>query len=856
MAKVVSSYSSVVRGVSEQVAQDRHPGQHFEQINMVSDPVRGTVRRHGSRLMAEKNIGAGTITDAVKTLLRTYREHSFFMNGTEYSLVYRSAPSTGATLPLAFCFNKDTKTWLNVVIDSDASMSAYKNQGLASITNVGKYLLAAGNNLIPAYTQVDNYAAHTNQGVAWVRAGAYSRTFKLSIRRKTDNAVFNASYTTMASSYPTLLNTSDIPSGASDYQKQVNDRVYAWQSASNKWIGDAFKDQQPENIAQKLADQFSAAGYTNLAVNGSTIVFDNISYIAGEDSGDGSLLRVVYNEIETPDRVSTVHFTDKLVKVRAKGQTDAYYLKAIPEVPGQYFGSVTWTEAPAVVITPTSAFMMGLLSADNGTLYLAATQARLAAISGLAAPPAYGATQAGDLAAQGNKPYFLDHPVSMLTVFQDRLMVVSNGVVFGSKTGDYFNWFRSSMLSLKPDDPVEGYALGSEDDIISRSVTYNKDLFMFGIRKQFAISGRTALTPQSMSIATAASERNASFCQPEVLGNILFYGRYQTARDQQGPSKFSGAVAQFQLGVFQDTPETSSASPQLDKYIRGRVTEMAVMGAPTTLFARTDGRDDGLYVFRFLDQPGTQAREFDSWSRWEWDYAAVGHVVGMVGYQSSLNVYTVKSDGINLWLGAEEFVMDSALSDTPYLDSQRTAAAYEADPGFIRWNSPGVVTANAAVALDGSSDRRLLGSVIPTATEYNKFKAQYTDFMSGAVVGVLYDSVVDITPPYVRDQNDRAIVNGNLTVTQYAVSLIDTAGLDAVRTSENMDTTVAKFNGRVLGRANNFIGRQPVTDTTIQVPCAKGNTRHRMKFVSRTWLPMGISAIEWTGQFFNNARRV
>ncbi|BAP15839.1 putative tail tubular protein B [Ralstonia phage RSJ2] len=852
MTKVVSSYSSVVRGVSEQVPQDRHPGQHFEQVNMVSDPVRGTVRRHGSRFMAEKNLGAGTITDAVKALLRTYREHSFFINGTEYSLVFRSAPSSGATIPLAFCFNKDTRAWLNVVIDSDASMNAYKNQGLASVTNVGKYLLAAGNGLIPSYTQVDSYAASNTRGVAWIRAGAYSRTFRISIKRASDGAAFSAAYTTMASSYPTLLNTSDIPVD-SNYQKNVNDRVYAWQSASNKWIGDAFRDQQPENIAAQLKNQLVAAGFVNCDVNGSTIIMENVSYIAGEDSGDGSLLRVVYNEIENPDRVSTVHWTNKLVKVRAKGQTDAYYLKAIPEVPTQVYGPVTWTEAPAVTITPTQAFMLGQLSADGTTLFLAATQARLAAISGLSAAPAYGVTAAGDLAAQGNKPYFLDHPVSLLTVFQDRLIVVSNGVVFGSRTGDYFNWFRSSMLSLKPDDPVEGYALGSEDDIISRAVTYNKDLFMFGVRKQFAISGRSALTPQSMSIATSASERNASFCQPEVLGNILFYGRYQTARDQEGPSLFSGAVAQFQLGVFQDTPESSSASPQLDKYIRGRITEMAVMGAPTTLFARTDGRDDGLYVFRFLDQPGTQTREFDSWSRWEWDYANVGHLIGMVGYQSSLYAYTMKSDGTNLWLGAEEFVMDSAVSDTPYLDSQRTATQYEAGTGFLKSAAP---RSNTSAAIDRSSEYGLLG--VPIAN-YSTFKGQYVPSritLDQLVVGVDFDSFMDITPPYVRDQNDRAIVNGNLTVTQYAVSLIDTAGMDAVRTSENMDTTVAKFNGRVLGRVNNLIGRQAVTSTTIQVPCAKGNLRHRMKFVSRNWLPMGISAIEWTGQFFNNARRV
>jgi hypothetical protein len=29
-----------------------------------------------------------------------------------------------------------------------------------------------------------------------------------------------------------------------------------------------------------------------------------------------------------------------------------------------------------------------------------------------------------------------------------------------------------------------------------------------------------------------------------------------------------------------------------------------------------------------------------------------------------------------------------------------------------------------------------------------------------------------------------------------------------------------------------------------------------MQLVSRKWLPFGLSAIEWAGQFFSNARRV
>ena len=56
--KVESSYDSLLRGVSQQVPQERAIGQHTEQVNMLSDPVNGLARRHGSVNLAEQALPA------------------------------------------------------------------------------------------------------------------------------------------------------------------------------------------------------------------------------------------------------------------------------------------------------------------------------------------------------------------------------------------------------------------------------------------------------------------------------------------------------------------------------------------------------------------------------------------------------------------------------------------------------------------------------------------------------------------------------------------------------------------------------------------------------------------------------
>lgn len=857
--KVVSSYQSVVRGVSEQVPQQRHPGQHYEQVNMLSDPVHGLARRHGSVTLDERLIDSSNLmTPSRVAWARNYREYSFFVAGTEYSLVYQAYErSAGDALPFCFVLNKDTGKFLNVNLVDPAALAPWIDGGVSAITTVGQFVIMAAQRLGPGYSMSDPFKDHSQQAVAWVRGGAYSRTYTLKVTRASDNTQFTATYTTMASSYPNLLNTSDIPATNpdgtvnKDYQKLVNDRVYAYNSAVNKWVGDAAADIQPQNIAQKLVDSLTSQGFVNIGRLGGTVYFDNVTYASADDAGDGSLLRLVFNEVDDVSKLSGVHAPGKVVRIKAKG-ADPYYMVATGDQSGSTTGSwqtVTWEEAAAQVVTPGQVFALGAVSPDGKTFHVAATPAALAAATGLAVP-GYSTSKCGDSATRGAVPYFFGRRITLLTVFQDRLVIVANGVVFLSRTGDYFNWFRDSAISVKDDDPIEVYALGAEDDIIHRSVTYSKDLFMFGERKQYAISGRVALTPKTAAIMAAANERDSTHAQPCVVGNLLFYGKYAASTSQIGPSQYAGAVSQFQLGLFQDTPETFKISQQLGLYLHGRPTELAAMSSPSTVFLRTDGYDNGVYVYSFIDQPGSQQRAFDSWSRWQWA-PEVGQIIGMSAYKATLYVFVLRIRGAETWVACEKFTMDSTLSDRPYLDMQRRAMDYMANVGFLgkTANAP----ANGAVGATG--DIMFMGASL------SGFDAFWQDMLGGAsdpnaYVGMEFDSYVVPTQPFTRDQNNNSIVNGRLVVTRYSVSVSETGGMLATLRANGTEKQVLYFNGRLVGHSNNLPSRQPVTTTVLNVPAGRSNMEHTIKLQSVRWLPLTVTAMEWVGQFFNNARRV
>lgn len=123
-------------------------------------------------------------------------------------------------------------------------------------------------------------------------------------------------------------------------------------------------------------------------------------------------------------------------------------------------------------------------------------------------------------------------------------------------------------------------------------------------------------------------------------------------------------------------------------------------------------------------------------------------------------------------------------------------------------------------------------------------------------VGVMYPSCVTPTNPYVLDRNEKAIVNGRLTLGRIGVSVTDTGGMTCDVETANGTSRTLNFNGRLLGRISDQIGRQPIVTTSVNATIGKEVRECKYTLGAKTWLPLTITAIEWTGQFFNNARRV
>lgn len=933
--KASGSYVSLVHGVSQQVPQNRRPGQGTEQINMLPDPVQGLTRRHGSRWTAEKDLGFAASNMAVATTdTANWRTIEYSNAGNEYVVMIRTgAKPSGSPLPPLIAYNRTTGQFLTYTRnEEDTTLDALELGGISAATAVGSYLFLAGNNLIPIATSSNLWSASSNQqkAVVWVRGGAYSRTYSVTAT-KTDDTVVTFSYTTPTSSYQGTLDTSNVPVYAADpaggtssdtesayitedppgsgqyryqpayaawaptsmvvkrgattmtnvypaapannneysynvttdshvyfhssnllaldvtltythvktitnpiYTKLVGDITNEYNTAVTQWIGTAAEAIQPVNIAESLRLAAVAAGLTTATRQASHVIFDNVKALSVSDGGDGSLIRGVANEVSSVDQVSDIHAVGKVVKVRARNSQESFYLTATAKdntAAGNYT-EVIWVEGCGTRHTINFAFVYATVSGNN--IYVASDADRLNDILP-GTHPTYAVSTVGDNDTSP-LPFFIGRKITYLGMFQDRLMVGAGAVVRASKIGDYLNFFRSSVLTVPADDPLEMLSQGSEDDELRHSVLYDRDLVIFGAKRQYAISGRIALTPTSANMATMSSHADAASMPPLSVGGVIFYAKL---------GESSSSVHQIEPGLNPESPETYLVSSQLDTYLSGAACEIASHAKPAVLFMRTKAARNSLFVFHYLDSK--EGRKQDAWHRW--DFATeLGPIIGMSSTPNGLLVYTLRSANNTLWVVADLCPLTASLSQYPYLDSLRTWATVAADTGSLR---PATPVGPWRVAFDHTSQWKLLGGDLDEATGLLAEYPSATGLWAGALMTTAYTP----TNPFIRDRNDTVVTTGRLVVTSFVVSTAKSSGFSSTVVSQT-GTDAREYNGRIMGDPNNVIGRVPITDTQQSVMIGRETREYTLTLSARTWLPFTITSLEWVGQWFNNTRRL
>lgn len=887
--KTQDTFQSIIKGVSQQAPNERLEGQMADQVNLISDPVMGLVRRNGMVLVTQQSVNADPLHDPDDAIADSYsfRVFSFAVGRNEYDLHYRSRPRVGAEnsyhLPFVQAFAKQGAVgFLPTITDPlDTAMSTYKDGGFSSMVVLGRLLLLSGNTQQPVVTTVDRWGDFANQdkAVVYVRTGAYKRTYTVTAKNRSTGTTATASYTTPSSAYPGNLVVDDLDPSDPDYQAHLNNRIYAFEDAQNQWTVTAAAAIVPSAIAEQLRLQLVAGGMTGWTRADNYLYNADIEYaVTADDTGDLQVL-VTHNDTDSEQHLSPRHYDGKIVKVTPiKGSDNYYFLEASTEG-GEAFGEVQWRETAGTQITVSDMFAFATI--ENEKLFIASSPAKLAALvlateSVTIGVPQYAQSQAGDTSTGTGfgLPAFATRPIDLLAVFQDRLIVGTGNILRVSATGDYLNFFRASALTVPKTDATEMFASGTQGDVIHKAALYDRNLVFYGDNYHYILAGRGAFDPENPAFSVLAQIKGTGRSQPAQAGDKVIVLK-------EDSEQAACQVMQMSAGVWQDAPQTDNISKPLRTYINGTPAEMVCLTDPSFLFVRTEfinrsqgayplARPFGLYTYSFMDDNANRVHE--SWSAWEWA-AALGTAVGISQSRggNSIYLYTMAINqgaaGPVRSLLVQEATPRTQPSGMPYLDGLQPASSVA-----------GVLTPDADYRVQGAvrtvSDASH-SAVTPVADDFNRWNLRPTapysagdmppqevdslrwsgvhgwgadwlaqhpgQTLDGVWTGMHYVGYVDLTSPVMRNHEDRARLYGHLTLTKLKIATKGTGGIAGdYAWKGGVKRSLYDEGGytQLKQDYSMFVGRE--------------SSEVQLRISSVEWHPLNITSIAWQGDWKNN----
>jgi hypothetical protein len=297
--------------------------------------------------------------------------------------------------------------------------------------------------------------------------------------------------------------------------------------------------------------------------------------------------------------------------------------------------------------------------------------------------------------------------------------------------------------------------------------------------------------------------------EPQAVGNRIYFvsdrGKYKTVKE------FFAIGDGYQF----DTEDVTAHVPE---YIEGNIIKMVGNTSINALFILTTGDNSGglsntVYVYNYFDKSNERVQS--AWSKWEFNGDVIDLSInntqlsflikrktgtdtnGRAIFQTYLETIELAYDELEQVHGYPVFVDSYEYRDIPYEESEL---------------NPGEITKKLGV-----------------------------HYYKGYIIPVLYE----FSPFQVRDRDGTAYSSGRLQLKRLNIEYYDTTNFIFEVETLARETRTRLFQGRVLGRLDNLIGKVPVTTGRYSAPIMgrsgavkvriRNNEIYGFKFQSATW---------------------
>mgnify|MGYP003664110530 FL=1 len=805
---VSGTLGSLLQGVSQQPASIRNDGQVTEQINMVSDVVRGLTSRPSTELVAYNTVATAGLAFRNVTV-----------SGTRFQMGYKAG-----------VLEVIDELGVNRTVTLDAGVSSYIGTAMeVYVYDDVTYLLNRDKvTLMDTNTATQTALVQKDEGLVTSLGGEFSHTYTVSLEYS-DGTIATGTYTA-----PDGTATGDASQTASTY---IVDQLDISLSAH-------------ANI--KVGTLITTSGST-LRITGAPDLKVTVT-----DGSGGTLLRSQSNSAKNLTDLAKFAPHGTLVRIEGgTGEEDDLWMRFNVEgaAVGASFGSEgIWQEwynpYEETEFDLTTMPHVIVYDGTNFTVSKGNWQGR----------------RVGD-STTNPVPSFVGNMIRDINGFQSRLVVIAGPHVVMSRTNIEVDFWKESASAESASDPIDIMSTAQTEFVLEWIVPFDRDLILFADYSQFIITGSIALTGSNASLVQTTNFEMGNAARPASTGRTLLFpfsnGSYAGVKeffssagtDASDAASITQVQDEYMLGtVTKLTASTnfSFVTVQTDNAAESK-----------TLFVHQyyyDGDSKAQASWSRWDFPYDVINVFFAGSQlYILMYDAVlGYIQTTLDLDIPSNIYTgypIALDIVDLYTAADSS-SDYVLSDYITVDYVE-AGVTSTQKTYIDlpWSNASIVqgencavpgqTVSAEVSLKADGTYRYLMSdttVPATASVY---------------AGLTYTSLVKPTMPFIRDRAGAAIKASKLVVTEFVVYFEESGYIDSAMSSKYRAASLVHSNVEIVTAYDpddpNGTG---IRSGQYVIPWGERSDWSELTVSSDDVRPLTIIEIEWIGQVLTRGRRL
>jgi hypothetical protein len=575
--------------------------------------------------------------------------------------------------------------------------------------------------------------------------------------------------------------------------------------------------------------------------------------LKASDGYDGQSIRPVKGVVSSLTDLPTIATHGFIVKVQGNTATefDDWYL-TFEANSGSGFGPGVWKETVAPNIDyklDPSTMPHVLVRESNGTFtFKQFTWAPRAA---------------GDVNSAPN-PSFVGSAINNITVFRNRLVLLSDENVIMSAADEFERFFPETVQTVLDSDPIDLTCGGNQVNILLAAVPFASTLLLFSRHGQFRMDSGSLtvqpLTPKSANITAMTTFELYDGVDPVAAGRTIFFpiprGEYSGLREYFLPDTTSPVPA---------SDEVTSAVP---RFIPSDVAQMTATVSEEAVALVAKSQPNRVYLYKFFFQ-GDQKLQ-SAWSYWE--VSGAKSILGLQFVDSDLFCVVEYADGVYLEkVIARPENVDSGTEFELLVDRKATEASCTValtNPAGLDLQStitlpyPRNTTAQMVVV-----GRQFTGNTIapgqvifPISQTSNTITVRGDLTASKFFVGELYDMRYEFSTPYLKEQPQGggiAVIGGpRLQMRTWTLIHDQAAHFEVWVTPRGRETKKHPYNGLVMGDQGAKLGEVSQLVGKFRVPVMTQNIDTKIEIRSSSPLPCRIQSAEWEGLYYSRTERL